>query len=173
MPVDPDVLAGVFERLERLEAESAIRALVAAYFDICDHLDAPAAVDALRALFTEHAVWGGTGARYGAAFGAHSGRDAIVTMLGTYIGPPPHFSLNAHFLGNERIVVDGTHAEGRWLMVQTSTYTAGGSDLRAASLRLAFDRLAEGWRIARFETENLFSRQVDGWNDQVPIPVPE
>jgi hypothetical protein len=58
-------------------------------------------------------------------------------------------------------------------MLQTSTYATGSSDLRAASLRLAFERLAEGWCIASFETENLFSRQVDGWDDQAPIPVPE
>ena len=58
-------------------------------------------------------------------------------------------------------------------MLQTSTYASGTSDLRAANLRLAFARLAGGWCIARFETENLFSRQVDGWDDQAPIPVPE
>jgi hypothetical protein len=168
-----DALADVFERLERLEAESRIRALVATYFDICDHLDAPTARDALRALFTEDATWRGRGTRYGAAFGVHQGREAIVAMLGRYAGPPPHFALNAHFLGNERIAVDGARAGGRWLMVQTATYTAGGSDLRAASLRLEFERLAEGWRIRVFETENVFSRGVGAWNDQTPIPLPE
>jgi len=162
----------VAERLDRLESESAIRALVATYFDLCDRLDA-GALDELGALFTPNATWSGRGARYGAAFGAHHGRDAIVAMLGSYSGPPPHFALNAHFLGNERIVVDGDRAHGRWLMLQTSTYTAGGSDLRAAALRLGFERLAEGWRIHDFETENLFSRPVDRWDDPAPVPVPE
>jgi len=165
--------AGVLARLDRLESESAIRALVARYFDLCDHLDAAGAIAELGTLFSEDAVWTGTGARYGAAFGGHSGRAAIVAMLSRYVGPPPHFTLNAHFLGSERITVDGDRAEGRWLMLQTSTYASGSSDLRAAALRLAFARLAGGWCIARFETENLFSRQVDGWDDQAPIPVPE
>jgi hypothetical protein len=173
MPLEGDALAGVLARLDRLESESAIRRLVMRYFDLCDRLDEHTPMDELGALFTENAVWAGSGARYGAAFGGHNGRAAIVAMLGKYTGPPPHFALNAHFLGSERIVVEGDRAQGRWLMVQTSTYAAGNSDLRAASLRLAFERLAEGWQIARFETENLFSRQVDGWNDQTPIPVPE
>ena len=173
MALDDDALAGVLARLDALESESAIRGLVAAYFDLCDHLDEHTPLDELGALFTEDAVWAGSGARYGAAFGGHHGRAAIVAMLGKYTGPPAYFALNAHFLGSERIVVAGDRAQGRWLMVQTSTYSAGNSDLRAASLRLAFERLAEGWKIARFETENIFSRQVDGWNDQTPIPVPD
>ncbi len=173
MPSDAQALANVLERLDRLESESAIRRLVARYFDLCEHLDPDTPLDELGALFTEDATWIGTGARYGAAFGGHTGRAAIVAMLAKYTGPPPHFALNAHFLASERIVVDGDRATGRWMMLQTSTYTAGTSDLRAAALHLAFARLAEGWQIARFETEHLFSRQVDGWNDQAPIAVPE
>ncbi len=163
----------VYARLDRLESESAIRGLVATYFDLCERLDAPDTLEELRGLFTPEATWSGRGARYGAAFGAHRGRDAIVAMLGKYAGPPPHFAINAHFLGSERIVVDGPRARGRWMMVQASTYTAGSSDLRAASLRLEFERLAEGWRIGSFETENLFSRRVEAWDDQAPIPLPE
>jgi hypothetical protein len=173
MGSEADALAGVLERLDRLESESAIRALVTRYFDLCDHLDASTPLADLGALFTETAVWAGAGKRYGTAFGARTGRAAIVAMLASYTGPPPHFALNAHFLTSERIVVEGDRATGRWLMLQTSTYAAGSSDLRAASLRLAFERLAEGWQISRFETENVFSRQIGGWNDQAPIPVPE
>jgi ketosteroid isomerase-like protein len=165
-------LAGVLRRLDRLESESAIRTVVATYFDLCDRLDGATPLDELGALFTEDAVWRGTGARYGAAFGEHRGRAAIVAMFARYAGPVPHFTFNAHVLGSERIAVDGDRASGRWIMLQTSTYAAGHSDLRAARLALAFERLAEGWQIARFETENLFSRHVDRWNDQAPIAVP-
>ncbi len=163
----------VLERLDRLESEREIRALVTTYFELCDRLDAATPLDALGDLFTLDAVWSGRGTRYGAAYGAHEGRAAIVAMLGRYAGPTPHFTFNAHFLGSERIEVDGDRADGRWLMLQTSSYAAGGSDLRAASLRLGFERLAEGWRIKRFETENLFSRPVDRWDDPAPVPVPE
>jgi len=173
MPGAGEVPASVLERLERLEAESAIRSLVATYFEVCERLDAPGARAELRDLFTADATWSGRGARYATAFGAHEGRDAIVAMLGKYAGPPPHFALNAHFLGSERLTVGGGTAAGRWMMVQTSSYTAGGSDLRAAVLHIGFERLAEGWRIKTFETENLFSRSVEGWNDHTPIAVPE
>jgi len=172
MVPDMGVPSEVLARLDRLESESAIRTLVVRYFDICDHLNATTPLDELGSLFTEDAMWSGRGARYGAALGAHYGRAAIVAMLGSYAGPEPHFAFNAHFLNSERIVVDGDRAVGRWMMLQTSTYTAGTSDLRAASLRLAFSRLAEGWRIRSFETKNLFSRRVDCWDDRAAIPIP-
>jgi hypothetical protein len=170
---DAGGLDGVLERLDRLESERAIRDLVATYFELCDRLDGPAALAGLGGLFTLDAAWTGSGRRYGAAFGTHLGRDAIIAMFARYAGPPPHFALNAHFLGNERIDVDGDRATGRWLMVQMSSYTAGDSDLRAASLALRFERAAGRWCISRFETENLFSRRVDRWNDEAPIPVPQ
>jgi hypothetical protein len=168
-----DPLEALRERLDRLESESAIRALVTTYFELCDRLEAADALGAIGALFTGNATWTGTGARYGAAFGAHAGRDAIVAMLARYQGPPPHFTFNAHFLGSERITVEGDRARGYWLMLQTSTYAAGTSDLRAARLDLTFERSAAGWRIARFETTNLFSRPIERWDDPTPIPVPE
>jgi len=168
-----DPLEELRARLDRLESESAIRALVSTYFELCDSLDETTSLVDLGNLFTEDATWTGTGARYGAAFGTHAGRAAIVAMMGRYQGPPPHFTLNAHFLGSERIAVDGDRAHGHWLMLQTSSYAAGSSDLRAAQLELSFERSAAGWRIGRFETKNLFSRPVDRWDDPTPIPVPE
>jgi len=172
MSAATDPLADVLRRLDRLESVNAIRTLVMTYFALCDRLDASTSLAALGDLFTADATWSGKGTRYGAAFGRHDGRDAIVAMLARYASPP-HFALNAHFLGSERIEVDGDRADGRWMMLQTSSYTAGGSDLRAANLAIGFERLAEGWRMSRFETENLFSRQVGAWNDQMPISVPE
>jgi hypothetical protein len=167
-----DGLAGLRERLERLESESAIRTLMAQYFDLCDRLGDATPADALGMLFTADAVWAGTGTRYAEAFGEHRGRDAIVAMLDTYRGPPPHFAMNAHFLANERIAVDGDRASGSWLMLQTSSYAAGGADLRAARLQIAFERSSERWRIRRLETQRLFGRQIDTWDDAAPIPVP-
>ncbi len=168
-----DSTADLLRRLDRLESVNAIRRLVMTYFELCDRLDASTSLASIGDLFTADASWSGRGSRYGAAFGSHEGRDAIVAMLARYATHPPHFALNAHFLGSEHIVVDGNRGHGRWMMLQTSSYTAGGSDLRAANLEIGFERLAEGWRISRFETENIFSRQVGAWNDQMPIAVPE
>jgi len=165
--------AGLAARLARLEAEREIRAVMMRYMELCDRLDADTPMDQLGALFTVDATWAGKGARYGAAFGGHHGRAAIVAMLDRYRGPVPHFAMNAHFLGSETIEVDGEQAVGRWMMLQTSTYADGRSDLRSARLEVGF-ALAEGrWRIARFETENLFSRPVDHWDDPAEVPVPD
>jgi hypothetical protein len=152
-------------RLERLEAESAIRGVVADYMRLCDRLDETTSMEELGALFTREATWAGRGARCAEAFGAHRGRGEIVAMLDSYRTPSPHFALNVHHIGSEKIVVEGETASGAWVMLQTSSYTRGGSDLKAARLHIGFAREDGRWRISRFETENLFSRPVDRWDD--------
>jgi hypothetical protein len=158
-------------RLEALEAHVAIRALMANYMHLCDHLDHDTPMRRLGDLFTEDAVWIGTGARHGTAFGAHHGREAILAMLDRY-REPPHFTFNAHYLTSEHIETTGASARGRWMMLQASTYSSGSSDLRSAHLSVEFRRTDAGWQMARFETENLFSRPTAPWNDPTPIPVP-
>lgn len=161
------------DRIAALEAEGAIRRLVARYMEICDALDADAPMAELGALFTKDATWQGAGAKYGATFGGHRGREAIVAFLNSYCEPAPHFAANAHFLTSESIAVDGEAAEGSWVMLQTPTFAGGASFLMAARLNLTF-KIEDGqWRIDRFATENLFSRPIDGgWNVDAPIPVP-
>jgi hypothetical protein len=52
-----------------------------------------------------------SGARYGATFGSHHGRDAIIAMLDSYRSPP-HFTFNAHFLTSETITVTANMGAG-------------------------------------------------------------
>lgn len=173
MTISDTDLAAILARLTRLEAEGEIRRVMMRYMELCDHLNASTPMDELGSLFATDAVWAGKGQRYGAAFGGHQGRDTIVAMLDTYRGPVPHFAMNAHFMSSETIAVDGDSALGTWMMLQTSTYADGRSDLRSARLEVTF-RVEDGqWRIARFETENLFSRPVDRWDDPAPVPVPD
>jgi hypothetical protein len=164
-------------RLQVFEDVQAIRDCVLRYLDLCDHLDTQTPMDELGDCFTADAFWAGKGARYGASFGGHQGRAAIVTMLGAYRGSeaqPPHFRFNAHFLTSEQIRATGPGlADAGWLMLQTSSFSAGGSHLNAASLRLQMQRGTDGrWRIARFETENLLSRPVSTWHSDAALPVP-
>ncbi len=164
--------AAILARLDALEAEAAIRRIVARYFQICDHLGPDTPFEELGALFTQGARWQGSG-RYQAAFGGYEGRDAIVAMIRSYCVPQPHFAMTAHFFSAESITVTGDSAVGEWMMLQTSTYTAGNADLRSAALTLGFARADGRWRIADFRTANIFSRRVDHWNDTADIPVPE
>lgn len=164
--------AATLARLCALEAESAIRRVAARYFQICDSLGPDTPFGELGALFTEDARWEGHG-RYQDAFGGYRGRAAIVEMIRSYCVPEPHFAMTAHFFSAEQILVTGdAFARGQWMMLQTSTYADGRSDLRSAALDLDFERDGDAWRIARFATRNLFSRRVDHWNDAAEIPVP-
>jgi hypothetical protein len=162
-------------RLACLEAEAAARRVMADYMRLCDRLDGDTDMAALGALFTADAVWAGSGARYGASFGGHHGRAAILRMLDRYRGPVPHFSLNVHFLTSERLLAEpsGDAVEGSWIMLQTSAFSQGGAHLTAARVSAGFRREDATWRIARFATENLFGRPIaGGWDSEAPLPVP-
>jgi len=169
---DGTLIADLRARIDNLESQAAIRAVMAEYMRLCDRLDASTPLNEIASLFTPDAVWVGAGARYGATFGSHHGRAAIVAMLDAY-RIPPHFSFNAHFLTTETMTVSGNVAQGRWMMLQTSTYSSGASDLRSAKLTVDFERPEAHWQISRFETENLFSRTIDRWDDPSPVPTPQ
>ncbi|PNU04374.1 nuclear transport factor 2 family protein [Novosphingobium guangzhouense] len=165
-------MALLARRVALLEAEVAVRRVAMRYFRLCDTLGPETPFDELGDLFAADAVWEGRG-RYRKAFGRHEGRDAIVAMLASYSNPP-HFALNAHYLSSEVIEVTGDDsATAGWMMLQVSTYRDGRSDLRSAALTLDFQRQDGVWRIARFVTENIFSRDVGPWNDEAPISVPD
>ncbi len=160
------------QRLERLESESAIRRLVARYFQICDDLGPDTPLDELGNLFTLDALWEGKG-RYQKAFGGYQGREAIVAMIGSYCAPEPHFAMTGHFFSAEDIQVSGDTATGAWMMLQCSTYADDKSDLRSACLSIDFRNEGGAWRISHFRSTNIFARRVDGWIDAEEIPVPD
>ncbi|WP_051378688.1 nuclear transport factor 2 family protein [Derxia gummosa] len=172
-PASADRLAQLEARLARFEAEHAIRACLKRYMALCDALDAATPLDELASLFTRGATWAGKGGRYGATFGGYAGRDEIAAMFRRYMRTPAHFAFNAHFLTSELIEVESEgRARGGWLMLQTSTFASGASQLSAARLSVGFAVEDGRWRIDRFETEALFSRPVDHWDASAPLPVP-
>ncbi|MBD2836222.1 nuclear transport factor 2 family protein [Pseudomonas sp. JM0905a] len=159
-------------RLRRLESEHAVRACMNRYMELCDALDARTPLDELAGLFTLDAVWEGKGAKYAKSFGGYQGREAIRAMFATYMVEPAHFALNVHFLCSELIRVEGVEANGSWVMLQTSTFASGASHLNAARLTVKFREEEGAWRMAHFQTENLFSRPVEAWNSDAHLPVP-
>ncbi|WP_233151721.1 nuclear transport factor 2 family protein [Pelomonas sp. KK5] len=167
-------MAQLEARLRRFEDAEAIRACVHRYMALCDRLDASTPLAELLDCFTADALWTGNGARYAASFGGYQGRDEIGAMFRRYMSEPAHFAMNAHFLCNEQIDVQGDAATASWLMLQPSTFATGASHLNAARLTLEMARCAEDgpWRIARFETENVFSRPVSHWHSEAALPVP-
>jgi ketosteroid isomerase-like protein len=168
---DAEVIAELRAHIDTLESQIAIRAVMSGYMRLCEHLGPETQLQELAELFTPEAQWLGIGQRYGATYGSHSGRAAILAMLGAYCNPP-HFAFNAHFLTSETITVSGNCGQGRWMMLQTATYAGGSSDLRSARLNVAFARTQGRWQISRFETENMFSRKIDHWDDASTAPLP-
>ncbi len=162
------------KRVEALEAESAIRKLVARYMEICDALDEHAPMEELGSLFCKDAIWEGSGKKYAKSFGGHKGREAIVGFLDTYRTPNPHFASNVHFLTSEALAVDGETASGTWVMLQTPSFSSGESFVLAARLHLKFAFEDEKWRIQHFKTTNLLGRPIEGgWHSKAAIPTPK
>ena len=160
-------------RLSALEAESAIRSVVARYMEICDDLGPDAPMEELGSLFSENAIWEGKGKKYSKAFGGHKGRAEIVAFLNTYRAPKPHFASNVHFLTSETLKVRSNKADGSWVMLQTPSFASGESFVLAARLSLGFAFEQDAWRISRFRTTNLFGRPIKGgWHSSAPIPTP-
>lgn len=160
------------QRLRRFESEHAVRTCMNRYMVLCDALDAQSSLEELASLFSRDALWEGKGSKYASSFGRHHGREAIAAMFSTYMTSPAHFALNVHFLSSELIAVDERGAQGSWLMLQTSTFASGASHLNAARLSVRFIEEEGQWRMAHFQTENLFGRPVQAWNSDARLPVP-
>ncbi|MBE7374299.1 nuclear transport factor 2 family protein [Pseudomonas lopnurensis] len=165
-------IAELEAQLARFQAEHAARTCMNRYMVLCDALDANTPLDELAELFTVDAVWEGKGAKYARSFGGYRGRAAIRAMFAGYMKTPAHFALNVHFLASELIEVDAGGATGNWVMLQSSTFADGGSHLNAARLTVRFVVEDGAWRMAHFQTENLFGRPVSAWNDDAELPVP-
>ncbi|MBE9397798.1 nuclear transport factor 2 family protein [Pontibacterium sp. N1Y112] len=169
-----ETVASLSKRLQAFEDEKAIRTCMNQYMYLCDILDVGFPLDDLMVLFTEDAVWEGRGRRYGKTFGQHQGKDAIRAMFAKYTQPPAHFDTNVHFLTSELIDVQDGEATGSWVLLQTSTFSSGKSQLSSARLSVKF-RCDDGiWRMNHFQTESLFNRPVTTpWDQPADLPVPE
>lgn len=161
-------------RVADLEAEKAVRQCMNRYMHLCDGIGVGFDLDEIMDLFTETAVWEGVGDRYAKSLGLHRGRAEIRHMFSKYTKPPAHFDMNVHILGNEVISVEGDTGQGHWVLVQPSSFVSGKSQLSCARIEAQFERQEEMWRIAHFQTRNLFSRPMDKpWDDIADLPVPE
>lgn len=169
-----ETVESLSKRLSVFEDEKAIRRCMNRYMYLCDMLDVGFELGKLTALFTADAIWEGRGGRYGKTFGSHQGIDAIQAMFARYTRPPAHFETNVHFLTSELIEVGEGEASGSWVLLQTSTFSSGKSQLSSARLTVRFRCDADAWRISHFQTESLFNRPVKTpWDQPADLPVPE
>jgi ketosteroid isomerase-like protein len=153
-PEPPPVPAGILERLDRLEADGAVRRLMAALHDAGDANEG----EAVAELFTPDGVWEGTGRL--AVLGTHRGRAAIARRYSADVHP---MSFTAHFLTSEAIVVHGDSAHGSWRYLQAGT-VHGQALWIGGRYRARFRRDDGTWRIAHLQLEPLFTAPNDeGW----------
>jgi hypothetical protein len=94
----------VERRLGVLEAERAIRTLMAAYLAARDR---GAAGGEIARLFVPDGIWEGTGP-YAAQLGSHGGHAAIAERFSSDL------PATLHLIGGEQIRVDRDRATGRW-----------------------------------------------------------
>ncbi|VVO68480.1 hypothetical protein PS850_01200 [Pseudomonas fluorescens] len=150
----------LLQRLETLEGESRVRRLMARYMDLCDVPRAVTHVSELAQLFSEEAIWEGVGSQTAQTFGQHRGRDAVAAFVAGYLPPSEHFRLNLHYLTSESIVVDGSTAQGQWIMQQICTYADRRSELFGTRLNIDFRCVDGVWLIAHFRTQRLFNTEL-------------
>ena len=130
---------------------------MARYMDRCHVPRAPTYVRELAEQFCVDAIWEGIGTQTAQTFGQHHGRDAVAAFVGGYLPPSEHFRLNLHYLTSESIVVDGSKAQGQWIMQQISTYADGHSELFGTRLNIDFRCVDGVWLIEHFRTQRLFN----------------
>jgi hypothetical protein len=157
--VTPDLL----RRLDALEAEGAVRRIMA------ECLEAGDANDGARvaALFTADGVWEAVGP-LAALLGTHTGTDAIARRYSADVHP---MSFSRHFLTNEAITVNGDRAAGAWRFLQAATIQ-GQALWGSGAYRADFVRVEGHWKIKHLRIENFFATPYeDGWA-KIPFPRP-
>lgn len=168
MSISPEALAALVQRVETLEAESAIRKLEARYMFLCDTplpeygvANDAQRINLLMALYTEDAVWEGVGEYYNNQFGRLEGAAAIRAHFTRFWGEKqdPALLLNCHYLTSEQIHVheNGCTADAQWVHMQPWLFSDGKALLRSSRLNNTFRKEADGqWKITRTRTENVF-----------------
>ena len=152
------------QQLDRLEAESDIRRVLARYMHLCDQPCDDERFPQLGDLFTADAIWEGVGPHYANKFGRKVGRDAVVAHVAAYLAPSTHFKFNIHLLTSEAIRVDEVSdknvAYGQWIMQQVSTYEDDSTELILARLNIEFRCPDGAWQMHHFCTERLMACPV-------------
>ena len=155
-----ETVASLAKRLAQLEIRESAQMTLSKYMDLCDLPRSGFDWEEMAGLFTAGAVWEGIGPEYTGKFGELKGRDAIISMLASYLPPASHFARNVHLLGNGQITVTDTAASGQWIMQQLSEYHSGGTELISARLTVDFEYTNGKALISHFRTEKLFTADL-------------
>ncbi|MCC4600421.1 nuclear transport factor 2 family protein [Xanthomonas melonis] len=125
------------QRLQRLEDESAIRALVARFADTCIRADH----DGFKALWTDDGIW-----EIGAPFNLRrDGIEAIAALLHQLRDERNFFT---QLVPTGVIVIEGDRAAARWPVRELATGPEDHYYDNVAMYSDTFVRTASGWRFS-------------------------
>ena len=138
-------------RIELLEDERAIQALVHRYATLCDQRYAP---DPLAELFTEDAVWSSASPDGSLDFGTRHGREAIRELfrdVTARIAQPTMHMMSAPEID---VAPDRESATGRWYAIVLLTMEEGpeqqaGVLMLGATYAHDYRRVGGVWRFSR------------------------
>jgi hypothetical protein len=147
------------ERLDRLESEREIQALVYRYAELCDAAYDP---DGLAVLFTDDATWSSRTKDGSVDFGRHQGREAIRTFfagVSADLGPMTlHYLLSPRVeIGPDRDTAAG-HCYLHAILDRRPAAEAAASSVRerivlAGTYRHRFRRVGGRWLISSSECD--------------------
>jgi ketosteroid isomerase-like protein len=144
--------------LSELDAEVAVRAVMAAYMAACDAHDADRVAD----LFEPDGRLESPGPDGTTVL---RGREAIHR---SYAFDCARLTFCVHFLTNERIVTDGDRAYGRWSYFEPATNRASLAVWTGGRYDNEFARGGGTWRFSVFRVRGVLAAPFDrGW---VPDP---
>ncbi len=166
-----DAIADLQRDVRMLKAESEARRLLGRYMFLFDtpnpegDMTPEERASAIGSLFTDDAIWEGVGGTHGAQFGRHVGPSGIAAhMTRFYAATDPRQIFNTHYLCSEQLRATTDGAEGQWVQFQPWINDRGESILRSSRLHVRFRETEQGWKIARYRTENLFVAHLpDNW----------
>ena len=160
-------VADLLRRLRDLEAESAVRKVMAAYMAGCDRDEGKG--EAVAACFTADGIWEAQGLSE-KELGSTQGTEALIKKFDRN---HTRLTFSAHYLTNERIWVDGDTARGQWMFIEPAIHR----ESQALWLGGRYDndfRCEDGvWRMSHLRCWSLFaSPYEDGWLKTRWIPLP-
>jgi uncharacterized protein (TIGR02246 family) len=133
-------------RIELLEDERAIQALVHRYATLCDRRYAP---DPLAELFTEDAVWSSASPDGSLDFGTRHGREAIREFFREVTAQIAQPTLHMMSAPEIDVAPDRESATGRWYAMVLLTMEEGGVQLLGATYAHDYRRVGGVWRFSR------------------------
>ena len=147
-------IAGLEQRINRLEDLEAIKQLKARYCEICDADHDP---DRITSIFAEDGVWEGRG------IGKARGHAEIRKL---FEGFQKTISYSQHMVMNPVIEVDGDHAKGTWYFFGTFTFYEGNqAKWQAARYHEDYVKVNGDWKIQhlRVKGPGMSADYEKGW----------